>query len=144
MLVTLSAEHWAAIIELSETINTSREKINEVWEAAAEAGKFIAASARVVDGEKGVVDAEPRPTPEYVKQKQILMYADGLRSLEPDVKEKALELSAITPKLDLANMLSLVQEGTSAEDAFKAEPVDVESDMADAVLDQLTEGTTPN
>lgn len=145
MLITLKPEVWKEILTISELINTSREKINAVWEAAAEEGKFIAASVRVVDTDKGVIDAEPRPSPEYVKQKQILMYADGLRSLDADVRDSAVKLAAtVTPKLDLANMLQLVQEGHSAEDAFKAEPVDVEEAEADAALAEMDTESAPN
>ena len=144
MLITLSAEHWATICALSETINTSREAINVVWEEAAVANNFIAASARVVDADKGVIDAEPRPSPEYVKQKMILSYADGLRDLEPDVREAALKLSAVTPKLDYAHLLQLVQEGRSAEEATAAEPELDEEAMAGVVMGKLHEGLTPN
>lgn len=125
MLYTIAKEKWETIVTISKRITEGHAEVSKAWEALADEYKFVSQSVEVVDEEKGVIEAEPRPSAEYVKAKQILMLADVVAKLPEEDRKELFELAAHQPSLSLPERVALIQEGHSARDAHMAEAVPV-------------------
>ena len=145
-LFTVAADDWAEIVALSQLIRDGRDKIAKKWEEVADKLEFIAATIAVHDEEKGMIEAEPRPNPEYIRQKRLLLITEAVHGLSAEDRILVAKLAEIDPKIPLQLQLQLVQEGADAADAIQAEDVELRNEdlAADAVLSELREGETPN
>jgi len=120
-MYTIPAPAWNDLKELTEVLKRAREKVFARWEGLADDLKFVAPTVSIVDEEAGVIEAEPRPSPGYLKHRKMLLVADALREMPEVDRVETVRLAELPVKISLAEQIAWLQEGAGLEAAATAD-----------------------